>query len=169
MVNAAVMSKPVSRCEIKALGAILGMAAAPGAAFAQTLDPISDPLRLDQRRVSVPDEDTLPVLDEAFGEPAEEPLPEAFTVHLASYFNAEDAVRGWAVLTARHPDLLSGQEPILRDVDLGEKGLYVRLLAGPLSGRDEAVDLCTALRREGAYCVPAGIAGDLVPSFARAY
>jgi len=40
--------------------------------------------------------------------------------------------------------------PLLtKSADLGEKGMWFRLLAGPVSSRDEATELCSKLKRAG--------------------
>ncbi|MEM1381807.1 MAG: hypothetical protein AAGH41_14390 [Pseudomonadota bacterium] len=107
-------------------------------------------------------------------EPLPTPLPEidddedfaaSATVHLASYYSDADALRGWRILSDRHPGALDALEPILRSVDLGERGQFVRLLAGPLSSAADADDLCATLRADGAYCAVSDLTGSaLYPS-----
>ncbi|MEM9285388.1 MAG: hypothetical protein AAGA39_05845, partial [Pseudomonadota bacterium] len=91
------------------------------------------------------------------------PVPGA-AVHLASYYDWPDAEQGWDILLEDHRSLLAGQQPILREVDLGARGRFVRLLAGPLPSVSDAQALCHQLEQEGAYCAPADPAGDLLPS-----
>ncbi|MEM7739735.1 MAG: hypothetical protein AAF225_02910 [Pseudomonadota bacterium] len=85
-------------------------------------------------------------------------------VHLASYYDRPDAEQGWQILLHDHRSLLASQTPILREVDLGARGRFVRLLAGPLSSVSEAQALCHQLVQEGAYCAPADPSGDLLPT-----
>jgi hypothetical protein len=125
------------------------MAAAESPAAAQRLEPLPEPELLEPRV-------------EMIGAPARrDPAPRA-AVHLASYHDEDDAALGWQILLSRHP-ALRNHEPVTVSVDLGERGVYVRLLAGPLTGAGAASALCDTLTREGAYCVPATTAGDLTP------
>ncbi|MEE4210800.1 MAG: hypothetical protein V2I43_16235 [Parvularcula sp.] len=106
------------------------------------------------------------VVTEEAEDTAEETLAEASaTVHLASYRNAGDAMAGWAILRTRYAEMLSLYDPILSEVDLGARGRFIRLLAGPIAGEGTADDICRALKDDGAYCVPADFAGT--PQFAR--
>lgn len=80
-------------------------------------------------------------------------------VHLASYRQREHADSGWTQLRAAAPDLLSGLEPRLSEVDLGERGLFMRLKAGPLDSPEAASRLCAALESAGHWCVPTDFSG----------
>ncbi len=96
--------------------------------------------------------------------PPEQTVFPGAAVHLASYYDWPDAEQGWEILLEDHRSLLSGQTPILREVDLGARGRFVRLLAGPLPSVSDAQALCHQLVQEGAYCAPADPAGDLLPT-----
>ena len=162
------MLKPILVIRIKATVAFLGVLY--GTAQAQSL--------VEPSRVGVlepkPDQfaevsDELEVLEAedfddfvllTFDEPA--PRADGFTVHLASYYSRADAERGWSVLTDTFPGLLSGYAASFSRVDLGYRGDFVRLLAGPLPDRAEAHQLCEAIRDAGAYCLPADQEGALL-------
>jgi len=45
--------------------------------------------------------------------------------------------------------------PTVRRVDLGTKGIFHRLYAGPVANAEEAKKLCAAFKQRGAYCKPA--------------
>lgn len=75
-----------------------------------------------------------------------------FAVHLASYREPEQAVRGWAELKRLYGDLLGGLEPAIAMVELGERGIFFRLLAGGFADRADARALCAALSQRGAWC-----------------
>lgn len=75
-----------------------------------------------------------------------------FAVHVASYRSEAAATRGWAVLRSASPDAFAGLEPRVEQVDLGARGVFLRLKAGPLSNRAEAEARCAALQRSGYYC-----------------
>ncbi|MCF8500333.1 MAG: SPOR domain-containing protein [Rhodospirillum sp.] len=75
-------------------------------------------------------------------------------IHLASYKSEATAKAGWAELRAKYPSLLGPLTPHLSRVDLGAKGVYLRLKAGPLGGGGAAKALCAKLKAVGQYCVP---------------
>jgi hypothetical protein len=94
--------------------------------------------------------------------PSSEAAPEApqvahaeHGVHLASYNNRENAVRGWDQLAHRNSDLLHGLEPDIRKVQVDGKGVYYRLYAVPVDSA-QAAALCSKLRARGVYCQPQG-------------
>jgi len=78
----------------------------------------------------------------------------AYLVHLASYKDPKNADAGWATLKAGYANLLSGMAPTVKRVDLGSKGVFHRLYAGPLANGDEARKLCAAFKQRGVYCKP---------------
>lgn len=159
------MTEPAVPFKIKllalaGLGAVLGW---PADAAAQRLEPLRDPYRLEPAapQRSEPEPERMPELDlAAFEETA--PGSTAATIHLASYYSTDHAMRGWDILQARYPDQLAGREPILREIDLGARGRFVRLLAGPFGSLSQAEVLCSDLRGDGAYCVPADAAGEVL-------
>ncbi|NNU15463.1 hypothetical protein HK107_03900 [Parvularcula sp. ZS-1/3] len=159
------MSKPASKFKLLLLSVLL----APGMAAAQSLDSVRDPLRLEPKAPAPAPEPAeeleAAVEDEEFEEEAAlDEEGEGAMVHLASYYSESAALRGWEILASRHPEELDPRTPLLREVDLGERGIFIRLYAGPLPGESEAFDLCSALRGAGAYCVPASAAGDFLTS-----
>jgi cell division septation protein DedD len=82
------------------------------------------------------------------------PAGGAYLVHLASYKNAKNADSGWANLKGRYPNLLSGMSPTVKQADLGAKGVFHRLYAGPVATADDAKKLCAAFKQRGVYCMP---------------
>jgi len=82
-----------------------------------------------------------------------------FAVHLASYKQEAEATKGWSQLQARFAALKPMQARLSR-VDLGPKGVYFRLKAGPLPDQKAAEALCRQLKSAGAgYCNPEGFDG----------
>lgn len=75
-----------------------------------------------------------------------------FAVHLASYRSPSNAERGWRQLVKSNGDVLGDLQPNVRRVDLGERGIFYRLQAMPVSDRQSAESLCRQLRGRGAYC-----------------
>ncbi len=82
------------------------------------------------------------------------PAGGSYLVHLASYKNAKNADSGWANLKGRFSTLLSTMSPTVKRVDLGTKGVFHRLYAGPLGSEDDAKKLCAAFKQRGVYCAP---------------
>lgn len=82
------------------------------------------------------------------------PTGSGYLVHLASYKNMKNADAGWANLKGRFSTLLSGMSPTVKRVDLGSKGIFHRLYAGPLGDEAAATKLCAAFKDRGVYCKP---------------
>jgi hypothetical protein len=76
-----------------------------------------------------------------------------FALHLASYRTESSAEAGWRIISAEAPDPLEDLHPRVELVDLGpDRGVYLRLKAGPLDSRAEAAARCAALVDAGHYC-----------------
>ena len=76
-----------------------------------------------------------------------------YGLHLASYRKEGNADRGWDLLRKRHEAELNGLEPTVRRVDLGAKGVFYRLIAGPVASKGEAERLCGSIKSRGKdYC-----------------
>ncbi|MHA1597488.1 MAG: tetratricopeptide repeat protein [Alphaproteobacteria bacterium] len=73
-------------------------------------------------------------------------------LHLASYRSLKDAERGWSQLRRAHKSELAGLESEISKVNLGPKGTFYRLKAGPLADKAEAVSLCKKLKRKRQFC-----------------
>lgn len=77
---------------------------------------------------------------------------EGLGVHIASYRDPNNAERGWKLAMAENPTVLSGTRPVIRKVDLGVKGVFYRLHAGPIGDKAKADNMCKALKATGHYC-----------------
>lgn len=75
-----------------------------------------------------------------------------YAVHLASYRQDALARDGWTSLQARAGGALSDLAPRLESADLGARGVFVRLKAGPLPSRRAAEERCVRLEALGLYC-----------------
>lgn len=73
-------------------------------------------------------------------------------VHLASYRSAKQAENGWKQIMRAHGNLLGQLEYQVSRVQLGSKGTYFRLKAGPLQSVTEAKSLCNQLKRRRQFC-----------------
>lgn len=84
-------------------------------------------------------------------EPPLEPAP-ALGLHLASFRLPANAAEEWRRLCALEPALLGDLAPLIVRVDLGEAGVFHRLLAGPFERKEKAAARCRALEARGHFC-----------------
>lgn len=81
-----------------------------------------------------------------------------WTVQLASFRTVEEVNIAWKTLSRRHKALFAELEPTVRKVELGEKGVYHRLHAGPLDDKAAARTFCKRLREresdQGCFPIP---------------
>jgi hypothetical protein len=84
-------------------------------------------------------------------------------VHLASYRQLEHAAAGWLELRAQHGSVLANLEPRLAEADLGERGVFLRLKAGPLDSPEAARALCAEVEAAGQWCAPSDFNGRALP------
>lgn len=73
-------------------------------------------------------------------------------LHLASYRSAEQAERGWSQLRRAHSEVLGGLSHTVSRVDLGSKGVFYRLVAGPFSNATAASSACAKLKSRRQFC-----------------
>jgi len=82
------------------------------------------------------------------------PAPaDAFWVQLASLRRHEDGVHLGQELARLHADLLALWQPTVRTVDLGGKGVWHRVLFGPIPGGEQAALLCAQMRARVGACL----------------
>jgi cell division septation protein DedD len=94
--------------------------------------------------------------------PATPPMPKAETkpkmdgirIHLSSFKERANAERSWQSLSRAHGSLLRGLSASIETVDLGAKGKFHRVYAGPLQDSKSARDLCRKLKAKKVYCRP---------------
>lgn len=75
-------------------------------------------------------------------------------VHLASYRSAKQAERGWAQIRRAHGGLVGELDHAISKVNLGKKGTYYRLKAGPFASAAAAKAMCQKLKRRRQFCEP---------------
>lgn len=75
-----------------------------------------------------------------------------YAVQISSQRSEADAQAAFRGLQAKFPGQLGGKQPMIRQVDLGAKGIYYRAMVGPL-GSDEASQLCSNLKAAGGQCI----------------
>lgn len=105
-------------------------------------------------------------VEEAAEQPAEQPaaapaqqqaaLPPAgggFLVQLASVGNEAAVEREWGRMQSRHPQLLGSLSLTVERADLGDRGIFYRIQAGPLANREAAEGLCAQLKAQQQDCL----------------
>ena len=76
-----------------------------------------------------------------------------YRVQLAAVRSNKDARREWTRLRTRHSDLLGRLRHSVVRADLGDKGIYYRLRAGPLENKAAARTLCGKLTKIKVGCL----------------
>lgn len=80
----------------------------------------------------------------------------AFRVQIGSYRTEAGALNGWKILQSAHGVLLGDLEPTIVSADLGARGVFHRLQAGPLADRGAATTLCNSLKAREQGCLVVG-------------
>jgi hypothetical protein len=75
-----------------------------------------------------------------------------YAVQISSRRNEAEAEAAFRTLQAKFPGQLGGRQPLIRRVDLGEKGVYYRAMVGPFGNPTEASQLCSDLKAAGGSC-----------------
>ncbi len=106
------------------------------------------------------DETVAALRPEAAVAPPSRGRPGGYWAHLASVRTERSGLDEWDRLRRRHTNLLGAfGGAVLADVDLGgDKGVWLHVLAGPLSDLAALDALCDKLHARGAYCAQAGLA-----------
>jgi cell division septation protein DedD len=77
----------------------------------------------------------------------------SYLIQLGAFGDDAGANRGWKALQTKFPSLLGGLSPDIQTADLGAKGVYHRLRAGPFSSRDAAETVCEELKAQKQGCL----------------
>ena len=78
----------------------------------------------------------------------------ASRVHLSSFKKRANAQKSLKTLWRHHNNILKGLSASIEAVDLGRKGKFHRIYAGPFKSYKAASDLCDVLKNKGIYCRP---------------
>jgi hypothetical protein len=73
-------------------------------------------------------------------------------VQVSSQRSEAEAAAAFHSLQAKYPSQLGNRQPVIRKVELGEKGTYYRAMVGPLAG-NEASELCGGIKSAGGTCL----------------
>ena len=89
--------------------------------------------------------------------------PGRFALHLASLKSVAGANKAWNALKSKHGPVLDDLGLILQPADLGTRGTFQRVLAGPVARKAEARALCRRLEAAGQYCAVVANPGSATP------
>lgn len=90
----------------------------------------------------------------AAADPAPPPVvaESGYLVQLSSERTMDQATTAFANAQRRFASVLSKLQPKIQEADLGSKGIYYRVRVGPWQTRDEAIEVCEALKAAGGNC-----------------
>jgi hypothetical protein len=74
-------------------------------------------------------------------------------IQLVAMRDAQSAVAAWQKLKQQHAQVLGPLSPIFERADLGDKGVYHRVQAGPFADRNAAAAACATLKAAKQDCV----------------
>lgn len=83
-----------------------------------------------------------------------------YGVHLASYRIIASAHLGWAKLQRENPEELGPLDVRIKRVNLPDKGVFLRMIAGGLSSEQKASALCERLKERGVFCSVVDFEGE---------
>jgi len=75
-----------------------------------------------------------------------------YAVQITSQRSEAEAQASFRELRAKFPNQLNGREPIIRRADLGDKGIYYKIEAGPLGSKADATRLCSEMKQRDLGC-----------------
>jgi hypothetical protein len=76
-----------------------------------------------------------------------------YAVQVTAQRSEADAQAAFRSLQAKYPSQLGGQQPLIKRVDLGAKGIYYRAMIGPYGSSGEASSACSSLKAAGGQCI----------------
>ena len=94
-----------------------------------------------------------PAAPAAAAEPAPAAAGGGYSVQVSSQRSETDAQAAYRGLQAKYPAQLGSRTATVRQVDLGDKGIYFRTLVGPYGSAEEAAQMCTSLKAAGGSCL----------------
>lgn len=82
------------------------------------------------------------------------PAPhEFFAAHLSSVQSREGTEEEWKTLRGRYPELLDDKTLTVRTIEIPDKGIFYRVMAGTFDSYDAAEEFCTHFQASDQYCV----------------
>lgn len=84
------------------------------------------------------------------------PAHGGFKIQLGAFRTTAEAEAAWSKIKARFPNELGRLNQLMERADLGDKGIFYRLQAGPFSERAAAASVCDSLKAQSQACVIVG-------------
>lgn len=78
---------------------------------------------------------------------------DGYAIQLGSVRSRQEANVEWERLRRSHTDILGGLRPTVLEADLGQRGMYFRLRAGPITSQNSARQLCNSLVDRKVPCI----------------
>ena len=119
-------------------------------------EPVAEP-KPEPVPVTIPEPVVVAKVEPA--KPAPEPVAKptgltgGYLIQIGAYRTPAAAQTGWTRLVAGHKALLGSLKPIVVRADLGSRGIFHRLRAGPVDGAEAASALCTRLKQRKVGCL----------------
>ena len=124
--------------------------------FESEQKPPSVPQAQKLRELSVPAVPAVPAQDPApkaaAAPPAVSPAG-GYRVQLGAFRTEDAAHKGWTHIQGQQKDLLATMTPSFQRADLGSKGVFFRLLAGPMASESFAKNICAELTKRKVGCL----------------
>ncbi|MCW5691277.1 MAG: SPOR domain-containing protein [Pseudolabrys sp.] len=76
-----------------------------------------------------------------------------YAVQITAQRSEADAQAAFRSLQGKFPSQLGNRAPLIKRVDLGEKGIYFRAMVGPFASSGEASQFCSGLKAAGGQCL----------------
>ena len=76
----------------------------------------------------------------------------SYAVQVSAQRSEAEAQAAFRSLQGKYPSQLGGKQPVIRQVDLGEKGVFYRAMV-PAGSSGEATELCNGLKAAGGSCI----------------
>ena len=76
-----------------------------------------------------------------------------YGVQVTAQRSEEEAQAAFRTLQAKYPGQLGNRQPLIKRVDLGDKGIFFRALVGPFTDSAQASQMCSSLKAAGGSCL----------------
>jgi len=81
------------------------------------------------------------------------PKDGGYLAQVSSHKNEADALSSYRALQNKFPNVLGSRSPMIKHVDLGDKGVYYRAMVGPFGTTEAATQFCADLKTVGGQCI----------------
>lgn len=105
-----------------------------------------------QKQAIMPKPEVKPATEPKENKMVMAPAGGGYVIHLESYKHPENLEPSWTQLQKKYRTELQGLGHMGKRVDIPGKGVYTRLLAGPISDHKQAERLCRQIKAGGHYC-----------------